>query len=457
MSEGLNGASLAGVPPRGRLVVGFSGGADSTALAHWLMAQTGRERILLAHVNHLLRGEEAERDQAFVESFARRHGLALEVLRADVGALARKEGLGVEECGRQVRYDFFHRLAAGEEDRILTAHNADDNAETILLNLCRGAGAQGLCGIPAQRGKILRPLLRTSREEIEAYCQDHGLDYVTDSSNLANDYARNRVRNQVVPLLRELNPRFVQAAGQAAELLRVDQAYLDQEARTLLAAAENQWGLEAKALLRAHPAVRGRALKQYLEQAGCRRLEHKHLVLAEEVLAGGGCDLPGGIRLHCAQGVLWAGRPQPPAGPFEMPAGPGETPLPGGGWLVLRQKSLSETENREKIQNLLFKNALDYDIMDGSLMVRNRRPGDRFRPAGRGCSKPVRQIFQELRMPPPLRDRAPLLVCRGEIAWCPGAGAGEGFQATGRSKRIWIVEMKEERGYDRREDHVGRH
>ncbi len=202
----LPGASLEGLPESGRLVVGYSGGADSTALAHWLMGQVPRERILLAHVNHMLRGAEADRDQAFAQAFAKSQGLAIQVLREDVAKLARDRGQGLEECGREVRYGFFHRLASGEQDRILTAHNADDNAETLLLNLCRGAALEGLCGIPRQRGKLLRPLLDVERKAVEAYCQAQGLAFVTDSSNFSDAFARNRVRRP-------------SAAGQGAESL----------------------------------------------------------------------------------------------------------------------------------------------------------------------------------------------------------------------------------------------
>ena len=131
MSKPLRG-DLSGLPQQGLVVVGFSGGADSTALAHWLMGQVDPDRLVLAHVNHQLRGEEAERDEAAARQFAGRFGLRFAVFREDVAALAKREGLGLEECGRQVRYRFFHSLASGEEDRILTAHNANDNAETVL-------------------------------------------------------------------------------------------------------------------------------------------------------------------------------------------------------------------------------------------------------------------------------------------------------------------------------------
>ncbi len=442
MNKGvLAGAKLPALPEAGRLVVGFSGGADSTALAHWLMGQVPKERIVLAHVNHLLRGEEAQRDQHFAEDFAKRHGLPLEVLREDVARLAQERGQGLEECGRAVRYGFFSRLAPEKDDRVLTAHTANDNAETVLLHLCRGAALEGLCGIPYQRGKILRPLLEVSREEIEAYCRENGLSFVTDSSNLSDSFARNRLRHQVIPLLESFNPRFIQTAGQTAALLCADRDHLAAEARELLERAGNPWGLEAAVLSSAPEALRSRALKLFLEEAGCR-LERKHLALAERVLQeGGGADLPGGVSLGRSQGVFWA-LPTGTGEGYQMPVKIGENPLPGGKILVLREKIQTKGENSEKIQNLLFKNALDYDIMTRTLEVRTRRPGDGFAPAGRGLRKTLKQLFQELRIPAPLRNSLPLLVCGGDIAWIPGAGAGEGFQATEKTGKILTVEVK---------------
>lgn len=436
-------ARLDGLPETGRLVVGFSGGADSTALVHWLMGRVEKERLVLAHVNHLLRGEEALRDQNFVEAFAKAHGLRVEILTADVGRLAKERGQSTEECGREVRYGFFHRLACGEDDRVLTAHNANDNTETILMNLCRGAALEGLCGIPYRWGKILRPLLAVSREEIEAYCQEHRLNYVTDSSNLSDDYTRNRVRHQIVPLFRELNPQFVQALSQTAALAGADRDFLQSSARRLLEEAQNDWGLEAALLLAAPEAVRGRALKLFLERAGCGRLEKKHLELAGKLLAQGGeAVLPGGITAACAQGVLWAGQKRTGI-PYEFPVKRGENPLPGGKILILEKKIRTETEKPGKIQNLLFKNALDCDIMTGTLKVRSRRAGDRFAPAGRGLSKPLKQVFQELRVPAALRDGVPLLTCGEEIAWVQGAGAAERFKVSERTREVWTVRVRE--------------
>lgn len=457
MSKSLEGQQLERLklpelPDNGLLVVGFSGGADSTALAHWLMGRVQRERVLLAHVNHMLRGSEADRDQAAAEDFAREQGLKIEVLRVDVGKLARERGMGTEECGREVRYGFFHRLAPGDNDRILTAHNADDNAETMILNLCRGAGLEGLCGIPRQRGRVLRPLLGVSRKEIEEYCRENGLRYVTDSSNLTDGYTRNKLRHQVLPVLKGLNPRFIQAAAGTAELLVRDRDCLMGQAEALLEGARGLWGLETKALISEEKSVRSRAVKLFLERSGGANLERKHIEEALEILErGGGADLPG-VRVSCAQGVLWAGD-KAGCGPFEVPAKLGRNPIPGGKCVIISEKIRGKAENPGKIQNLLFKNELDYDIMTGpaaslpgGLVLRSRRPGDRFAPAGREVTKPIKQVFQELRVPGPIRDSLPLLVCGGEIVWCPGAGASERFKVTERTKRVLVVEIEDGKG-----------
>lgn len=449
MSEYFAAADLSGLPPEGLAVVGFSGGADSTALAHWLCEKIGPQRVVLAHVNHLLRGEEAERDQAAAEAFANRLGARFALLRKDVAALSREKGLGLEECGRQVRYGFFHALAPGEGDRILTAHNAQDNAETILLHLCRGAGLSGLCGIPPRRGKVLRPFLGVDRREIEAYCAEKGLSYVTDSTNLTGDFARNRLRREVLPVLEELNPRFVLGAGQAVALLRRDRDYLDAQATALLERARLPWGLEAKLLRQAHPSLQARALARYLGEAGCRDLEKKHLDLAAALLeTGGGLSLPGGVAAQCRQGVFYAWQPEASA-PFRVEAGLGETPLPDGRVLVLQRKSQESGAQGQKIHNSFFKNALDYAIitehlsLGGALIVRTPQPGDRFCPAGKGMEKSLGRLFQEAGVPLPCRGRMALLEWGGRLVFCQGLGPAAGFAATAESGELLTVELRE--------------
>lgn len=442
MSKGF-AADLSSLPEEGLLVVGFSGGADSTALAHYLSQHVPRERILLAHLNHMLRGAEADRDEAAVREFARSRGLRLTVSRVDVAALAKQEGKGIEACGREARYTFFESLAAGEHDRILTAHHADDLAETMLLHLCRGAGLDGLCGIPKERGKVLRPLLGVSREEIETYCKANKLSYVKDSTNESSEYARNFVRLEVMPLLRRLNPQVTKVFSQTASLLSEDRDLLSRQAGELLQKAKGPYGLSAEMLLSVPRPLQVRALKRFLEEAGCENLEKKHLDAALLCLAqGGAAQLPNGVTVRLGQGVLSAVPKTEPIS-FYCPLSLGTTRLPNGKTVLLEKKPAAELRNGKKINNLYFKKALDCDTMVGNPAARVRREGDRFSPAGRGCSKPLKQVFQECGMPQDLRDGAVLLELDGQIVFCEGAGPAEGFQITAQTKEALLVTIEE--------------
>lgn len=441
-------ADISALPSEGVVVVGFSGGADSTAMAHWLAGKIAPERIILAHVNHMLRGEEAERDEASAREFAREMGLRFVVSRVDVAALARQRGMGLEECGRAVRYEFFEKLAASENDRILTAHNANDNAETLLLNLCRGTGLDGLCGIPYRRGKIVRPLLRVSRGEIEEYCRENELCYVTDSTNLSDEYTRNKIRLQVMPVLQEINSRFVESASQTAQILTRERDFLRDEAEDLLLRAKRAYGLDAKMLAAAPEAVCAGALRLWLERQGCGRLEKKHIDDALNcVKLGRAAQLPSGVTMRRAQGVLSAAR-EKAAEPFELKiAVPTEfdraekTVLCDGKILKLEKKRVNSEKSAQKIHNLLFKNALDCDIITNTLVARTRRDGDRFAPIGSGVTKSMKQVFQACGMPTHLRQSALLLECRGRLAWCEGVGASREFAAGEKSRAVMTVEI----------------
>jgi tRNA(Ile)-lysidine synthase len=446
MSEWFSKADLSALPEQGSVVVGFSAGADSTALAHWLLGRIAPERLVLAHVNHLLRGEESERDEAAAREFAGRYGLRFAVFRENVAALAKSRGQGLEECGRQVRYEWFQSLAQGREDRILTAHHCDDNAETVLLHLCRGTSLPGLLGIPYQRGKVVRPFLQVTHQEILDYCAAMGLDYVTDSTNLSHDYARNRLRWEVLPVLEELNPGFLSAITRMTATLSQDQDCLEAQARFLLESARVPQGLDAGKLRQAHPALTSRALLLYWrERAGEEpSLEKKHLdALLACLERGGEADLPGGVEGWCSQGVFSLEEPCRPAG-FCVTAGLGETLLPCGKRLNLRVEELPAGGLVPKIHNLLFKNALDYDIITGNLKARSRRAGDRFPPAGRRVTKTLKQLFQENKVPEPQRDRIVLLEDGGRPVFCEGVGPAEGFQVTPSTRRALVVELRQE-------------
>ena len=193
------------VSPDIRIVVGVSGGADSIALLHYLHTHFP-DSVVAAHVNHCLRGAESERDEQFVYSFCKERRIPLFVCREEVAVLAKEQKQSIEDCGRAVRYDFFHSLLKSDTDRIATAHTLSDTAETVLFHLARGSGVKGLAGIPPVRGQIIRPLISITREEVEQYCQHYGLSYVEDSTNASLEYTRNRIRHRVIPAMAEVHP-----------------------------------------------------------------------------------------------------------------------------------------------------------------------------------------------------------------------------------------------------------
>jgi tRNA(Ile)-lysidine synthase len=224
-------------PREGTVLCALSGGRDSMCLLHILLelAPEYGFSVACAHYNHRLRGGESDRDARFVKEYCARLGIPVYVGSGDVNAFSREKGLSVEEAARELRYAFLEQTADEiGATKIATAHNAEDNAETVLLNLIRGSGLSGLGGIPPVRGRIIRPLLKTTRAEIESYLEEKGIPHVEDSTNAKDDYSRNRLRHGVLPVLRELNPAFVQNVSRTADLLREDEEFIAGQARDFI-------------------------------------------------------------------------------------------------------------------------------------------------------------------------------------------------------------------------------
>ena len=270
-------ADHAMLAPGETVLLALSGGADSVALLRALRALGYPVRAF--HLNHCLRGAESERDEAFCRTLCGRLGVPLAVERVDAAAAAHAQGTGVEEAARRLRYERLRAAAQGA--KIATAHTADDNLETMLFHLARGTGPKGLAGIPPVRGDIIRPLIGAERAQVEAYLAEHGQDFVTDSTNLSDDYTRNRIRHEVVPVLRQLNPSVCGAAARLGGLLRQDEAYLhEQAAACLTRAARPDGAWETAPLREAHPAVRSRALRLLEQVALARKMRGSNVPFA---------------------------------------------------------------------------------------------------------------------------------------------------------------------------------
>lgn len=401
--------------PGERVIIALSGGADSMALLYFLLALRERLGLVLeaAHVNHLLRGEESDGDERFVRAVCDGHAVPLHVLRADVGALAQERGLGIEECGRRVRYDYLTSLGG----KTATAHTLSDSVETVLYNLTRGAGLRGACGIPPVRGAVIRPLIDCTRDQVEAYCAENGIEYRLDSSNRSRAYTRNRIRLDVVPQLRQINPAMEDAFRRFLTDAREDEACLSCLAEEALHGAECGGRYDAQLLSALTPPVRRRALYRILYTHGGVMPERWHLLRLEEMLRSGGrASLNGGLDVAVSGGFLTFPAAEKEPETFCFPLRPGRYPIPGGEAEIILQSA-----GHKKFKNEVLDIAVDCDKINRKAVLRSRAPGDALQLAGRP-RKSLKKLFNEAHIPPDARAMRVIAADEAGVLWAEGFG-----------------------------------
>ncbi len=394
------------LPAGASVLCAVSGGADSMCLLHWLWSNAADMGITVcaAHYDHQLRGLESARDRTFVKDFCREHGIALEVGFGHVREYAEKNGMGIEEAARALRYEFLNSAAAKLGcTRIATAHNADDNAETVLFNLARGAGAAGLRGIPPVRDNIIRPLLGTPRSEIISYLAENGLSHVEDSSNSSDDYSRNTIRHNVMPVLRGINPAFSESVLRTSELLRADEEYFMSAAEAFILENGEDDRLPAAKILELPKPVAARVFRRMCGRA----LGSEHCQAIYKLLScdGAACaDIPG-MRVRIDRGSLCFGGERAPA-MEDREVVPGEKfPVYGAGLEISADIIQNCKEIHSSFKTFYFKYA---SICDNIFCTR-RRDGDRIRLAGRGCTKSIKALFNESKMTQSQKDLTPVI------------------------------------------------
>lgn len=432
------------IAPGSTVLCAVSGGADSVCLLHQLY-RLRREipfTLAAAHYNHQLRGEEADRDAAFVRQLVtlccgrdrllQPSGMWRElppvelfIGGGDVAGEARRRRRGVEETARAMRYDFLRRTArACEGQWIATAHNAGDNAETILLHLIRGTGLRGLGGISPRQGDVIRPLLSASREKIEAYLRFWGLPWREDATNRDDTYTRNCLRHRVLPELEAMSPGLAARLGEMSARLQADEAYLMEQARMALASLEEIPGglsvtAEAVAALPQPLAVRAaRSLLGRMEDGNenCSAAHLEGLVaLCRSGAPSAEMNLPGGITARRVYSRLILTRSVPPA----APENPVPMPLPGtaelAGWMVSSTLEIYRGQRQGPLQFWLDRDAVQI------LTLRGRQTGDRLKLPGRP-TKTVKKWCVDQKIPAWLRTGLPVLDCGGRLAGVAGLG-----------------------------------
>ncbi len=436
--------------PAGETVLcAVSGGADSMCLLHLLcsLGKTGGFLVSAAHYNHHLRGAESGRDAAFVRDWCQRREIPFYYGEGDVSAAAKSAGEGIEETARRLRYAFLEDTASQlGATRIATAHNADDNGETLLLHLVRGSGLQGLAGIHPRRGRVVRPLLTTSRTEIEAYLKEHHIPHVEDATNQDTAYSRNFLRHEVMPLLKQLNPKLAEALSSTAQSLREDQAFLQTlTGQALSEARQTGDGVSypAESLAKLPEPLAFRAVQGLAELAGGSAvLSRVHRETVLELVRGKHpskqADLPGGLTVRRVYGqLLLTLEPSPPALPERILTLPGRLDLPEAGLAVLAEEALEDRAGRPDVFYL------SRAKVGETLIVRARRTGDTLALPGRKGTKSLKKWFIEEKVPRHLREGRPVLAVGEQIAAVAGLGADRAF-AAGPGEPAWRISFQEE-------------
>ncbi len=432
-----------------------SGGPDSMALAHVLndLQRAGGYALAgLAHFNHQLRGAAAEADERFCRGAAAAIGLPIDVESADVAALAAEWGVSIEAAGRRARYEFLERAARRlAADRVAVGHTRNDQAETFLLRLLRGAGPRGLGGIHPRAGAIVRPLLEATRAEVMAFLAERRLEWRDDESNADVAVPRNRVRHELIPFLTErFSPGVVDVLAREAALARDEDAWLETVAIEMASSVVlDKEGTHIRldaAALRAVPVplarriVRG-ALAE-VEGAGFAGFEHVDAVLGLE--PDQALDLPG---VHVARlgaeiiirpaSARQAGEPNGFAYSLSIP---GEVEIVEAGWLISAARGAGASG---KLDSRGHDVAVQAPGLGPELTVRSRRPGDALRPLGLGGRKKLQDLLVDRKVARSERDRLPLVVDRNDrIVWVVGHTVAEDFRVTEPAASVILLKAR---------------
>lgn len=369
-----------------RVLVAVSGGADSMLLLRYFISVCDEYNITVAaaHVEHGIRGEESIADADFVKKFCNENNIELYLLSIDALNEAREQKTGVEEYSRKKRYAFFHSIPC---DKIATAHTLSDNIETAVFRFLRGSGLKGVCGIPPVRGKIIRPLIEISGKEVRAYCAEKNIPFRTDSTNLSNDYSRNYIRNELIPKFSKINSDFESAAAAFISDANEDMAFIQKTADDAYSTAYRDGKLVIGKLLEFDISVTKRVILKYFDNYNIR---------------------PDRVHLNSILNLLHkTGRIQLSENHYAV----SDKEFLRYADFTQRENDFSFVSKILKISEFDSKSVdfyCDYDKIIGTVQIRSRIAGDGITPVNRGCRKSLKNLYNEMKIPPEIRNSVPV-------------------------------------------------
>ena len=411
------------------ITVALSGGADSMALLYALndlKDQLGF-KLYAAHFNHKIRGKEADYDQQFVTLKCEELGVELFIGSADVLDFANKNNMSVELAAREKRYDFLKSVAKGV---VATAHTADDNIETILFNMARGTALKGLCGIPETRDIFIRPLIFCSRADVENYCETRKIQYVTDSTNLCDDYTRNKIRHKVIPVLREINSSLCDTVNRTVLALKEDNDFLETLSKQEFSKRFLEDYLILEDFSNLHKALALRVIKIFLETKISSNAHNFHIEKLYEVAQKGGkISLPDTMCGYKKDNKLYIER---------------EGTVKQNTQYSVKFSKIDNNffEKSEKVNGLFLNNALDCDKIVGELTLRTRQTGDKIKLNRRNGTKTLKKLYTEYSIEQNVRETLPVLADGEGVVWVCSVGVAERCAVTKESQNIIKIEVE---------------
>lgn len=429
------------------IVVGVSGGADSMALLHFLLNESDnlKIKVIVAHINHCLRGEESDRDEKFVSDYCRDNGVIFYSCRSNIKSEASEYGISVEECGRKVRYNYFNNIAEKYHAKIATAHTLSDSIETTMFNMIRGTGIKGLSGIAPVRGKIIRPLIFVTRSQIEDYCVKNKIKYVIDSSNLCYDYTRNKIRLDIVPKMREINTAFEKSFLRLKEQVEDDCSYLNNIAKSELDKSMINGMYDINVISKLEKPIKSRLIIQAVYNKFNIYLQNSHIDLICEIIDNGHgtVTIPGKIYVKVENGFLRIYKDAPEIKNWKNKFNEGKILTDSGRKFIIEIITKNEYLSLKKTDKNLIYKCLDYDKITENTIIRNRKPGDKFTQKNRKVRKSLKKLFNEKKVPIEKRNELAIIDDGDEILWIEGIGPSEKAAVSENTKKVVLIVIGE--------------
>ncbi len=429
-----------------KVLIACSGGPDSIALLHILYRLSTHYDISLVgfHLNHRLRGEEADRDQRFVERVFRRLNLPLIIRSYNVYEYSKERRLSIEQGAREIRYKLLEEVREERgADKIALGHTSNDNLETVILHLVRGAGMQGLSGIPPKRDKIIRPLIEVKREEVLKFLRAESIRYRMDRTNKDTKIPRNLIRMRVIPLLLKLNPKLIDTVARSARVLREEDEFIREFVdralkESVIEKDERGLWVDIQSLSYYNLIIRRRIIRDLIPELDLGLVERVLELMEGE--SGKFLELPKGLVAIKEYDRLYLGKwEKPPEGILEVKIG-GVTPIKG--WGAIKTEIREDIDIKERRKGVEI---FDFDRIEPPLFLRRRKPGDRFQPFGLPSSKKLKEIMINDKIPRRLRDYPILLCDRKGILLILGGRRSNLAKVDSKTKRFLMVEIERER------------